>query len=103
MKARTALVAAGGGGRPSTFQGRDNGVERGRIGRLGRGIVAISRDGKRGQRPPPCGAEQRQLIARQPDRPAGVNKDLARHGVQRPDLDRLGAGHLRGKPAGDAG
>jgi hypothetical protein len=23
--------------------------------------------------------------------------------VQRPDLDRLGAGHVRGEPAGDAG
>jgi hypothetical protein len=59
--------------------------------------------GKLGQRPSSCGAQQGQAIGHQPDRAPGIEQHLAGHGVQRADLDRRGAGHVRGEVAGDAG
>lgn len=83
--------------------GRDDGVERRRVWELGWRILAVRDRRTLGQRPPPRGPQQRQPVVCQPDGPSAVEEDLARHGVQGPDLDRLGAGHVRDEPAGDAG
>jgi hypothetical protein len=93
-----------GGRRPTLdLPRRDERVERGRIGWLGWASVTVRVDSPVGEHWPTRGAQQREAVGEQPDRAPTIQEHLPRQGVERPDLDRIGSGDVRGQPAGDAG